>query len=97
MGFSSNPFLHKLLRLTGETSLLKEGNSGGSLGYRFPPWANRSSIDPQNGQEVLSTLVPLGLVIGATRGTIGARPFGFTNPPEFARVGYLHNAREKVN
>ena len=67
------------------------------MGYRFPPWANRGSIDPQNGQEVLSTLVPLGLVNRATRGTIGARPFGFTNPPELARVGYLRNARKKVN
>ena len=96
MGFSSNPFLHKVLRLTGEACLLEEGNGGGPLGYRFPPWANRSSIDPQNGQEVLSTLVPLGLVNWATGVTIGARPLGFTNPPELAGVGYRRNARKKI-
>ena len=97
MGFSSNPFLHKSLRLTGETSLLKEGNSGGPLGYRFPPWANRSSIHPQNGQEVLLTLAPLGLINWVTRGTTGARSFGFANPPELAGVGYRRDARKKVN
>ena len=97
MGFSSNPFLHKVLRLTGEASLLEEGNGGGPLGYRFPPWANRSSVDPQYGQEVLSTLVPLGLIGRATRGSIGARPFGFTNPPELSGVGNLRNTRKKVN
>ncbi len=97
MGFSSNPLLHKVLRLTGEACLLKEGNGGGPLGYRFPPWANRSSIDHQNGQEVPSTLVPLGLVNWATRGTTGARSFGFANPPELAGVWYRRNARKKVN
>ena len=95
MGFSSNPLLHKVLCLTGEACLLEEGDGGGPLGYRFPPWANRSSIDPQYGQEVLSTLVPLSLISWATRGIIGARSLGFTNPPELAGVGYRFNTRKK--
>ena len=93
MVFSSSPFLHKVQRLTGEASLLKEGNSGGPLGYRFPPWSSRSSIDPQMGQEVPSTLVPLDLANWATRGTIGARLSEFANPPGLAGVGYHRNAR----
>ena len=94
MVFSSTPFLHKVQRLTGEASLLKEGNSGGPLGYRFPPWSNRSSFGHQIGQEAPSTLVPLGLANWATRGTIGARLFEFATPPGLAGVGCHRNARK---
>ena len=97
MGFNSTPFLHKVQRLTGEASLLEEGNGGGPLGYHVPPWANRSSFHPQKGQEVPSTLVPLGLTNWATRGTIGARLLDFANPPELAGVGYRRNAQRKIN
>ena len=97
MGFSSTPFLHKVQRLTGEASLLEEDNGGGPLGNRFPPWANSSSFDPQKGQEVPFTLVPLDLTNWATRGTTGARLFDFANPPELAGVGYRRNAQKKVN
>ena len=97
MGFNSTPFLHKVQRLTGEASLLEEGNGGGPLGNRFPPWANSSSFNPQKGQEVPSTLVPLDLTNWGTRGTIGARLFDFANPPELAGVGYRRNAQRKIN
>ncbi len=97
MGFNSTPFFNRVQHLTGEASLLEEGNGGGPLGNRFPPWADRSSFVPQKGQEVPSTLVPMGLANWATRGTIGARLFGFANPPELAGVGYCRIARNKVN
>ena len=97
MIFSSTPFLHKVQRLTGEASLLEEGNGGGPLGNHFPPWANPSSFDPQKGQEVPSTLVPLDLTNWGTRGTIGARLFDFVNLPGLAGVGYHRNARKKAN
>ncbi len=97
MGFRSTPFLHKVQRLTGEASLLEEGNGDRPLGYHFPPWANRSSFHLQKGQEVPSTLVPLGLTDWATRGTIGARLFDFANPPELAGVGDRRNAQRKIN
>ena len=89
MGFRSTPSLHKVQRLTGEAGLLEEGNGDRP--------SNRGSLHLQKGQEVPSTLVPLGLTSRATRGTIGARLFGFANPPELAGVGYRRNAQRKIN